>query len=75
MVYPHWPTGIGHPLGYAGVDKSFPAPCSDDITSEQPEMISTPLSSNIQLEKKMNYTSPHNILLWVGVNNTVICTT
>ena len=52
MVFPHWPTGTGHPLGYAGVDKSSSAPCSDDTTSEQPVKICTPLSSNIQLEKK-----------------------
>ena len=56
MVFPHWPTGPGHPLGYARVDKSSPAPCSDDATSEQPVNIGIPLSSSMQLDKKMNCT-------------------
>ena len=51
VVFPRWPTGTGHPLDYAGVGMSSPAPCSVDTTSEQPVMIDNPLSSNTQLEK------------------------
>ena len=50
MAFPHWPTGIGHPLGCAGVDMP---PCvvgSACRVSEQPVKICTPQSNNIQLE-------------------------
>ena len=64
VVFPHWPTGTGRPLDYARVGKSFPAPCSDDTTSEQPVMIGTPLSSNTQLEKQI--TALHYITIHCG---------
>ena len=54
MACPHWPTGIDHPLGCAGVDMPPCVPCSVCRVSEQPVMICTPPSSNTQLEQDDN---------------------